>query len=148
MEFWTSGANEGELCELDQAHTWCSLGTRVQRKDVGVAWTDASKQPAATERCVTLQTRSNGSFGLNYSQCNATKSVLCEVYASRVPLFVPHPVFLLCSPTARALPAQQRAASMYAIKRDSKSKIIKISTPSMQASLFDADKNLKGKVCS
>ena len=82
MEFWTSGANEGELCELDQAHTWCSLGTRVKRKDVGVVWTDASKQPAATERCVTLQTRTNGSFGLNYSQCNATKSVLCEVYAS------------------------------------------------------------------
>jgi hypothetical protein len=79
VEFWTSGANEGELCELDQAHTWCSSATRVQRSDVGVAWMNASTQPSATERCVTLQTKVDGKFGLKYSQCNITKSVMCEV---------------------------------------------------------------------
>jgi hypothetical protein len=79
MNFWTLGANEGDKCELEQAHTWCSLGTRVQRKDVNVTWADVTKLPSATERCVTLQTKANGSFGLEYSECRTTKSVLCEV---------------------------------------------------------------------
>jgi hypothetical protein len=74
LTFWTSGAIE---CGPGQAQIWCSLGTQVQRSDV--TWVDASKQPSATERCVTLQTKADGNFRLDYSQCSATKSVLCEV---------------------------------------------------------------------
>jgi len=75
LSFWTPEA----FCASDQAHTWCSLGTQVQRTDVGFAWVDASKQPVASENCVTLQTKADGSFGLDYSQCSSAKSVLCEV---------------------------------------------------------------------
>jgi hypothetical protein len=40
---------------------------------------DASKQPAANENWVTLQTKEDGSFDPSYAQCDAMKSVLCEV---------------------------------------------------------------------
>jgi len=79
LSFWTSGANEGEKCEMDQPHTWCTLGTRFQRSDVSATWTNASKRPSDTERCVTLESKADGSFGLDFSQCSSTKSVLCEV---------------------------------------------------------------------
>jgi hypothetical protein len=51
----------------------------VQRKDVGITWADVTKQQLTTERCVTLETKVDGNYGLGYSQCSATKSVLCEV---------------------------------------------------------------------
>jgi ribosomal protein S12 methylthiotransferase accessory factor YcaO len=115
MEFWTSGANEGDMCELEQAHTWCALGTRVQRKDVGVPWTDVTKQPSATERCVTLQTKNDGSFGLGNTNCDSTKSVLCEVEKMSFHCFNHHDFFPLdwpCSLCATVHPAQQHATSM------------------------------------
>lgn len=92
LSFWTSGGNEGALCEAEQAFTWCSLGNRVQRSDVSLKWMDVSKQPLVTERCITLETKADGvGYGLSFSECAAaTKSVLCEVniYYSILYLFL------------------------------------------------------------
>jgi hypothetical protein len=108
LNFWTSGANEGDKCELEQAHTWCSLGTRVQRKDVNVTWVDATKLPSATERCVTMQTKAGGNFGLDNSECSVAKSVLCEV----MKCFTLHPVFPLFISVAAELRESFMPSSM------------------------------------
>jgi hypothetical protein len=83
MEFWTSGANEDEFCDVDSIYNWCSINKTVLKNDIDVTWTTSTTSPATNERCLSLQSDAS-SFSLRHSDCaNAKRSVICEVgYAS------------------------------------------------------------------
>jgi len=78
FDFWTSGANEGEFCDVEMVYSWCTSGVRVRRQDIAAKWVNLSKQPAPTERCLTFHTK-DSDFGLDFSTCASKYSLVCEV---------------------------------------------------------------------
>jgi hypothetical protein len=75
--FWTCGANEGDICDVEQIYSWCAEGTRVKRQEISLPWADGNS-PGASERCLSLHLNSTN-FALDYAECNATKYAVCEV---------------------------------------------------------------------
>jgi hypothetical protein len=78
--FWTSGANEGEYCDVEQTYSWCAEGTQVKRKEMTLPFVDANP-PDAKERCLSLNLKESN-FSLDYVECTATKYTICEVKAT------------------------------------------------------------------
>jgi hypothetical protein len=67
-----------EYCDSSKAYSWCSDATQFIRADVAVGWVSATKEPGVNERCLVLQMKAE-QYGLDFSQCSAQNSVLCEV---------------------------------------------------------------------
>jgi len=78
LEFWTSGANEGEYCDTEKVYSWCSMEKRVRRQEISANWMDATKEPTASERCLSLQLK-DAKYGLGFSNCGSKHSIICEV---------------------------------------------------------------------
>jgi hypothetical protein len=75
---WTSGANEGEHCDVEKVYSWCADGTRVKRQELSsLPWADGNS-PEANERCLSLNIK-DSKFALDYVDCRATKYAVCEV---------------------------------------------------------------------
>lgn len=76
--FWTSGANEGEHCDVEQIYSWCSNRTRMKRQEIMLPWADESK-PTVTERCLSV-TLNKSTFALDAAECGTENYAICEVY--------------------------------------------------------------------
>jgi hypothetical protein len=76
---WTSGANEGEYCDVEKIYSWCAInGTRVKREAISLPWADANP-PEARERCLSVHTKAPA-FPIDDAECNVDKLyAVCEV---------------------------------------------------------------------
>jgi hypothetical protein len=76
--FWTSGANEGEHCDVEQMYSWCAHeGQLEKRQEIALPWADGIT-PEAKERCLSLNIKES-KFVLDYVECNTEKFAVCEV---------------------------------------------------------------------
>jgi len=78
---WTSGSNEGNLCDTERTYAWCATGAlispaEVNRTENWVDVPDAAKAPS--QRCLLL-TATAAKVGLSHSGCEEKRPFLCEV---------------------------------------------------------------------
>jgi hypothetical protein len=87
-EFWTSGSNEGVMCDKQNVYNWCSPSnndsvflpeflTQTENKFfLNIKAADPGK-----DRCVTLKMNltSSDKIGFEHAPCNKTLRYICEV---------------------------------------------------------------------
>jgi hypothetical protein len=76
IDFWTTGAADGDNCIVEQLYSWCSNGTIMKRQEITLPWFDANA-PAPNERCLSLKLN-DAKFTLDDTECSASKHVACE----------------------------------------------------------------------
>jgi len=80
VDYWTSGANEGEFCVEEQAFSWCSTGKLFRKADVLANWAAAAKDSTATERFLTLKLSKTVDFELAPAASAGPLPYICEVF--------------------------------------------------------------------
>jgi len=81
-EYWTSGSNVGENCDLQQKYSWCSSDDPVNSSLLtnGTFWLDGKWPPSfsTSERCLTVNLDSAKS-GVRHRNCDSALPLICEV---------------------------------------------------------------------
>jgi hypothetical protein len=76
MAFWTSGANDGDQCDVEGAYAWCSLSEVVPKGLLNAYMKPAN---ASTERCLLLNAAGkDNSSALAHSDCSVKMPYICE----------------------------------------------------------------------
>jgi hypothetical protein len=76
MTFWTSGANDGDQCDVQGIYAWCSLSEVVPK---GLLNTYAKPSKLTTERCLCFNaTGKDNSSALMHSDCSVKLPYICE----------------------------------------------------------------------
>jgi hypothetical protein len=76
MKFWTSGANDGDQCDVQGVYAWCTLSEVVPK-----GFLTAYMKPAnsSTERCLLLNAAGkDNSSALAHSDCSVKMPYICE----------------------------------------------------------------------
>jgi len=78
LQFWTSGANEGEVG--DQIFNWCSSGACFRKTDVALNWTNTTVPlPNSTERFLAVKLTKAAVFEIGLVKASSQLSYICEV---------------------------------------------------------------------
>jgi len=101
-----------EKCDSSKVYSWCSDATIFSRENVAVGWVNSTKEPGENERCLVLQMKGE-QFGLDFSQCSAKNSVLCEVSFNLLTKFFCEKLFSSFSLNVIQLRVHLRATSRY-----------------------------------
>jgi hypothetical protein len=77
ISLWTSGANEGEHCDVE-LYSWCSNGTQGKKQELLLPWADSNPREF-NENCISLNLMRDEKFALDYAECKTEKQIICEV---------------------------------------------------------------------
>jgi len=76
MKFWTSGANDGDQCDVEGVYAWCAL-SEVVPLGLLTAFTKPTK--SSSERCLLLDAAGkDNSSALVHSDCTVKMPYICE----------------------------------------------------------------------
>jgi hypothetical protein len=88
MEFWTSGSNEGEYCNLQNVFNWCSqtegnstvFVPEFLAKVGNKYFRNMLANDSAIDRCLAfkLNATKNETSGFELEECNKTMKYICE----------------------------------------------------------------------
>jgi len=62
LEFWTSGTNEGEFCDVENIFAWCATEKRVAKTEMALRWETTAKAPTSLERFISLKLAASTDF--------------------------------------------------------------------------------------
>lgn len=73
-EYWTSGSNEGDFCDVEQLYSWCSLGRTYRGSDMNSS--ALMRGNSTNNRCLALDVMM---AMMVYSGCAERKELVCQV---------------------------------------------------------------------
>jgi hypothetical protein len=85
--FWSSGSNEGDLCNTLKVYSWCSLESTLIAPEFvspggnNLFWRNSTAGDAEMDRCLVYKLNSSSSeiAGFEHSPCSAQNFYICEV---------------------------------------------------------------------
>jgi hypothetical protein len=76
LKFWTSGANDGDQCDVEGSYAWCSLSEIVPK---GLLTAYMKPANLSTERCLLLNAAGkDNNSALAHSDCTVKMPYICE----------------------------------------------------------------------
>ncbi|XP_059474381.1 uncharacterized protein LOC132196029 [Neocloeon triangulifer] len=78
VNYWTSGANDGSFCDVENVYTWCAPNVTVAPDDVTMLkyWSIAKTFNAITDRCIAIQFNAT-SASIYFTQCENKLAYIC-----------------------------------------------------------------------